>query len=139
MFELHGTLNRDCIAVGDFSLSRLLLMNDSNYPWFILVPRRNKIQEIYQLTINDQEKLLTESSYLAQVLAESFKADKINIAALGNQVPQLHIHHIVRYKNDPAWPNPVWGMIPAKPYSEKEIKPMWIKLKQILTQDFSFF
>jgi len=109
MFELHPQLDRDCIAIGDFPLSRLLLMDDANYPWLILVPRRDGIREIYQLSRNDQLRLIRESSYLARQLKEGLHADKINIAALGNQVAQLHIHHVVRYENDPAWPQPVWG------------------------------
>lgn len=119
MFELHTRLEQDTLRVGDFPLCRLLLMNDSTYPWFILVPRRNEIREIYELTQGDQRQLLEESSHLAEVLVRIFQADKLNIAALGNMVPQLHIHHIVRYQDDPAWPNPVWGLSPGKAYSAR--------------------
>ena len=119
MFELHPRLTQDTSVVGDFPLCRLLLMNDANYPWFILVPRRTEIREIFQLGQRDQQQLLKESSQLSQVLNQIFQADKLNIAALGNMVPQLHIHHIVRYQTDPAWPNPVWGWSPAQPYTER--------------------
>lgn len=119
MFELHPRLAQDTLAIGDFPLCRLLLMNDANYPWFILVPRRTGAREIFQLDLIDQQQLLRESSQLSQVLDKVFQADKLNIAALGNMVPQLHIHHIVRYQNDRAWPKPVWGLFPATPYTER--------------------
>ncbi len=114
---LHPQLEQDCFIVGQFPLSALLLLNDSQYPWFILVPQREDVSEIHQLSASDQQQLMRESSLLAACIEKEFKADKINIAALGNMVPQLHIHHIVRYKNDPAWPAPVWGKATAVPYS----------------------
>lgn len=117
MFDLDPRLARDTFPIGDFPLCRLLLMNDASYPWFILVPRRAGIREIYQLEQGDQRQLLKESSQLAKALHGLFQADKLNIAALGNLVPQLHIHHVVRYQNDPAWPKPVWGLFPAQPYT----------------------
>jgi diadenosine tetraphosphate (Ap4A) HIT family hydrolase len=119
MFELHPRLAQDTLVVGDFPLCRLLLMNDANYPWFILVPRRAEIREIFELEHRDQQQLLVESSQLSQILSKIFQADKLNIAALGNMVPQLHIHHIVRYQTDLAWPNPVWGFSPVQPYTER--------------------
>jgi len=119
MFELHPRLAQDTFLVGDFPLCHLLLMNDTNYPWFILVPRRTEIREIFELENRDQQQLLKESSLLAKVLNQLFQADKLNIAALGNMVPQLHIHHIVRYQTDQAWPNPVWGLFPTQPYTER--------------------
>ena len=122
MFELHPKLAQDTLVIGDFPLSRLLLMNDAGYPWFILVPRRAEIREIFELGQNDQVQLLKESSQLAMVLARIFEADKLNIAALGNMVPQLHIHHIVRYRSDQAWPNPVWGLFPPQPYSPRALR-----------------
>ena len=121
MFQLHPTLAKDCIALGRFELCRLLLMNDANFPWFILVPERKGGQEIFQLSQEDQRRLIQESSHLARHLAESYAAHKLNVAALGNLVPQLHIHHIVRYRTDPAWPQPVWGKVPASPYDPAQI------------------
>ena len=120
MFELHHKLAEDCFQIGDFSLCRLLMMNDNTYPWFILVPRVADITEVYQLSSKDQAQLSIESSVLAGTLASMFDADKMNIAALGNVVSQLHIHHIVRYKNDAVWPDPVWGKAPAVPYGKLE-------------------
>jgi len=117
MFALHPHFEQEALAVGDFPLCRLLLMNDANYPWFILVPRRSGIREIFELTDRDQQQLIRESSQLSRALVRLFHADKLNIAALGNMVPQLHIHHVVRYRTDRAWPNPVWGLFSAKPYA----------------------
>jgi len=119
-FTLHPRLNADCFLAGDWPLSRLLLMNDSHYPWFILVPRRDEIREIHELDAADQTQLFRESMILSRALVQAFRGDKLNIAALGNVVPQLHLHHIVRYTHDAAWPAPVWGRHPAKPYSEDE-------------------
>lgn len=104
-------------------------MKDANYPWFILVPDRENITEIFQLDETDQQQLITESSLLSSTITRLFNADKINIAALGNLVPQLHVHHIVRYTTDAAWPAPVWGKLPAKPYSEQEINRVIDTLK----------
>lgn len=95
-------------------------MMDANYPWFILVPDRDNISEVFQLDPSDQQQLIVESSILAGAISRRFNADKINIAALGNLVPQLHIHHIARYRNDAAWPAPVWGLLPAKVYSGEQ-------------------
>ncbi|WP_459989473.1 HIT domain-containing protein [Methylosoma difficile] len=120
-FQLHPRLQEDCILVGRFKLCHLLLMNDNHYPWFILVPEIPDIREIYQLNHTQQQQLMTESCYLAEQLADLYQADKMNIAAIGNMVPQLHIHHIVRYQSDAAWPAPVWGKFAAVAYTEEEI------------------
>ncbi len=122
MIALHHQLKKDCIPLGEFSLCSLLLLNDANYPWFILLPNRTEITEMHQLSIIDQQQLMTESMFLSQRLKHIFQADKLNIAALGNVVPQLHIHHIVRFTGDACWPAPVWGAVDAIPYQEVEIK-----------------
>lgn len=137
-FQLDSRLIRDCLEVGDFPLCRLLLMNDSHYPWFVLVPRIADVQEIYQLDDADQQQLLVESSFLAHTLQVLFSADKINIAALGNVVPQLHIHHIARYQTDAAWPAPVWGRLVAQPYQPQELAGVIEKLAQSLSGMRSF-
>jgi diadenosine tetraphosphate (Ap4A) HIT family hydrolase len=115
-FELHPQLAADTVWVGDLPLCRLLLMNDRQYPWTILVPRRAGLREIYELHESDQLRFWRESAQLSQILMTAFSGDKLNVAALGNMVPQLHVHHIVRFKDDPAWPAPVWGKHPAQPY-----------------------
>lgn len=116
MFVLHEKLMADTVAVGDLPLSRVLLMNDSQYPWAILVPRRNDVTECYELTEEDQQQLWTESSGLSKLMMGMFAGHKLNVAALGNVVPQLHLHHIVRYHHDVAWPKPIWGVSPSKAY-----------------------
>jgi diadenosine tetraphosphate (Ap4A) HIT family hydrolase len=121
VFTLHPQLSNDCIVLVDLPLSRLLLCNDSTFPWFILVPRLNDVQDIYQLGWQDQQQLLNESSLLSELLIQEFSGDKMNVAALGNVVPQLHVHHIVRFKDDPCWPKPIWGQLPLKPYKEAEL------------------
>ncbi len=87
-----------------------------NYPWFILVPRLPNAKEIFQLSYQHQHQLLDESTRLSRWMEKEFKGDKLNIAAIGNIVSQLHLHHISRYKNDKAWPAPVWGAFPATPF-----------------------
>ena len=120
-FHLHPQLEKDCITLGRLSLCRLLLMNDKQFPWFILVPEIEGITEIFQLDKQQQCLLIEESSYLAERLNVIYKADKINFAAIGNLVPQLHVHHVVRYRTDKAWPAPIWGKFPAVPYSAQEL------------------
>lgn len=140
MFELHPRLARDTIALGRFSLCRLLLMNEARYPWFILVPERAGLTEIHQLSEADRGQLVAESCGLSGALAESFRADKMNIASIGNLVPQLHLHHVVRYRTDPAWPAPVWGRFEPRPYREADIASIRGRLEQAgLLRGFSFF
>ncbi len=119
---LHPQLKQDCFILGSFELSLLLLLNDSQYPWFILVPQRENIREIHQLSPEEQQQLIKESSLLAKTIETLFKADKINVAAIGNMVPQLHVHHIARFTTDIAWPKPVWGTFPAVPYNEEQVQ-----------------
>ena len=118
MFQLHSQLEADTVLVGRFPLSLLLLSKDANYPWCILVPQRAAMEEIYQLNNVDQQQLLQESSCLAETLAGLFAADKINVATIGNMVPQLHMHHVARFKTDAAWPKPVWGAVEAVDYPQ---------------------
>jgi len=130
MAELHPRLVQDCIEVGRFVLCRVLLMNDANYPWFILVPDRDDISEIHHLPESDQRLLWRESALFSAALEKAFNPDKLNIAALGNVVPQLHIHHVARYQDDPAWPAPVWGAVSAQPYSDEGVAAVVARLKQ---------
>ena len=116
MIALHPQLKKDCFVLGEFSLCTLLLLDDANYPWFILLPNREGAREIHLLTEPDQQQLMAESMYFSRCLQQVFQPDKLNIAALGNVVPQLHIHHIARFRNDACWPAPVWGAVDAIPY-----------------------
>lgn len=130
-FSLHPTLKKDCIKLGRLELCHVLLMNDSQFPWLILVPERKNISEIHQLTDDDQQQLMRESGYIAEQLTILFEADKMNIAALGNMVPQLHIHHVVRYKTDKAWPAPIWGKFDALAYTDKELDSLLARLAKL--------
>jgi diadenosine tetraphosphate (Ap4A) HIT family hydrolase len=139
MVKLHPQLEANTIPLGRFALCLLLLYRDANYPWFILVPDREGVKEVYELNASDQHKLMRESSYLARQLARGFRAHKMNIAALGNMVAQLHIHHIVRYRDDPAWPHPVWGRYPARPYAAAEVEALKSRMGKLLQKDFSVY
>lgn len=138
-FQLHPQLGKDCLHIGQLPLCEVLLMNDASYPWLILVPRRPELVEIFQLTLDDQHQLIRESSFIAQQISLAFNADKINIAALGNVVSQLHVHHIVRYQTDPAWPAPVWGKLPARAYTPEEQLTRIALLKDCLSPMVKFF
>ena len=117
-FQLHPRLAADTFVLADLPLSRLLLMNDAQYPWCILVPRIPGTREIHELSESDQQQLLRESSTIGRALMTAFGGLKLNVAALGNMVPQLHVHHVVRFETDPAWPAPVWGKHPAQAYDD---------------------
>lgn len=131
-FELHPRLAADTVTVGDLPLCRLLLMHDARYPWTILVPRRTGLREIYELNDADQKLFWQESAQLSKALMTAFKGDKLNVAALGNMVPQLHIHHIVRYAGDAAWPAPVWGKHPPQPYAMSDLTERVNTLQSLL-------
>ena len=121
MITLHPQLKKDCIPLGEFNLCSLLLLNDSNYPWFILLPNRENISELHHLAVSEQQQLMAESMFFSRCLEQVFQPDKINIASLGNVVPQLHVHHIARFNNDACWPAPVWGAVKTIPYQDTEL------------------
>lgn len=135
-FELHPRLAADTIEVTRLPLCRVLLMNDANYPWLILVPQRPGIREIFELIDADQQQLMRESTFVSRVMHDLFRPDKMNIAALGNVVSQLHIHHIARYRHDPAWPAPVWGQCPAKAYAPDQADELAARLIERLDGHF---
>ncbi len=115
-WTLHPQLDHDTTAIGDLPLSRLLLANDANYPWLLLVPRRSGASEIIDLDEADQAQLLSEIARVSRGLKDVTACHKLNIAAIGNVVPQLHVHVVARRRDDPAWPRPVWGAVPARSY-----------------------
>ncbi len=119
-FALHPRLAADTVALGDLALSRVLLINDAHYPWLLLVPRRDHIVELIDLADAERVQLMTEIATVARALKEATACDKLNIAALGNAVPQLHVHVIARRTTDAAWPKPVWGAVPARAYADGE-------------------
>lgn len=138
MFALDPRLAQDTVVLGDFPLCRLLLSKDANYPWFILVPRRADISEVFELQADDQQQLWKETTFLAQALQGAFAADKMNVATLGNVVAQLHMHVIVRRRDDAAWPAPVWGKVPAIEYDNAGLEEIGQRLRAVLPGDFTF-
>lgn len=138
-FELDSRLANDTVILGEFDLSLLLMNKDSRYPWFILVPKRAGITELFQLSEKDQQQLLKESSSLSEALYEHLNADKMNVAALGNMVPQLHLHHIARFTSDDAWPGPMWGQHPAIPFESEDLARAVDTYQQaLLDRDIAF-
>ncbi len=135
MFELHPRLAQDSVVIGEFDLSLLLLSRDANYPWCILVPKRDEVYEIHHLSEEEQLQLIRESCRLAEVMTSIFDADKMNVAALGNVVRQLHVHHIARFTDDPAWPQPIWGKLPAKDYADTDFAERIKRLQNALVGD----
>ncbi|CCG40506.1 HIT family protein [Magnetospirillum molischianum] len=121
MFELHPKLFADTILVADWQLSRVLLMNERTYPWLILVPRRANVAEIGDLDAADRALLIEEIARLSDIVRARLSPDRINVAALGNVVPQLHVHVIARFRDDPVWPRPVWGALPPVPYDAEDL------------------
>jgi len=113
------------------------MMNDSQYPWFILVPERTELQEIHQLSNTERGLLMEESCYLAENMALLYSADKMNVAAIGNLVPQLHIHHVVRYQTDIAWPAPIWGKFAAVPYTAQQLNNHIALIKEQLKSNLN--
>lgn len=120
-FSLHPRLEADTIPVKVLGLSRLLLMNESNWPWLILVPEQPDLRELHQLEAAQRVELMEEIAYVSETMERLFRPSKINVAALGNMVPQLHIHVVARFESDPAWPKPVWGAVPPAPYSPQAL------------------
>lgn len=133
-FQLHPRLQADTISIGSTRLCDILLMNDLTWPWVLLVPRREGVREIYELEDADQIQLLRESSALGQGMMELFGGDKLNVAALGNMVPQLHLHHIVRVEGDPAWPGPVWGKQAPVPYDSAGLRRRLAELEPVVAR-----
>ncbi len=138
MFELDKRLQRDTLVVGNFELSSLLLSRDRRYPWCILVPRVAGISESYQLDQNQQIQLCQESSLVASELMRIFNGDSMNIAALGNVVSQLHVHHVVRFKDDECWPGPIWGVGTALSYTNIELQALNDKLVKCFENKLGF-
>ncbi|WP_017931717.1 HIT domain-containing protein [Robiginitomaculum antarcticum] len=138
-FKLHSDLSRDGLWLGDFTLSRLLMINDAAYPWCVLVPRLEGVKDAYELSENQHGQLTVESRALCRAMMAVFRGDKMNVAALGNMTPQLHVHHIVRRAEDPAWPGAVWGHSPLTPMDANEIKTRSAALHKALADEVLAF
>lgn len=137
-FTLHPRLMADTTVLGDLPLSRVLLVKEALGPWLILVPRYDALREIHHLSEQDQQQLMRESSAVAALLEQDYQAEKINIGALGNLVPQLHIHHIARFSNDVAWPGPIWGNTQGIQRSEEVQQALAEELRQELSNIAGF-
>ncbi len=134
-FELHERLAADCITLADWPLCRVLLMNDASYPWLILVPRRAGLRDFHDVLPEDMPQFVDEIGGASRALQTSLRPDKINVAALGNMVPQLHLHVIARFTNDAAWPGPIWGARPPLPYEPAALQER-VALLQAAFKDF---
>jgi len=131
-FAIHPILEKDTAAVTDWPASRILLWNDSNYPWLVVVPRLPETRDLDELSAPDLIAVMDEVAEASRRLKQLAAAEKMNVAALGNSCPQLHFHVIARYSNDAAWPGPVWGKLPPKPYGEAEREAFLAELKAAL-------
>jgi diadenosine tetraphosphate (Ap4A) HIT family hydrolase len=134
-WSLHPQLACDTAPVGDLALARVLAMNDANYPWVILVPRRAGVVEIFDLDEADRGRLMAEIAQVSAVLKQLTACDKLNVAAIGNIVPQLHVHVVARRTSDAAWPKPVWGAVPARPYAAGDLNTFIATLRRALEMD----
>lgn len=132
MFKLDDRLANDTVELGKIGFTKVLLCKDSNYPWIILVPEIENATEIHQLTTTQQTELMQTITFIAEKMETNFDADKINVGALGNVVKQLHIHIVVRYEQDIAWPGPIWGKHPMVQYEEQDLALMAQGLKLLL-------
>ena len=129
-WELHPQLARDTVGIGDLPLSRVLVINDANYPWLLLVPRRIGVSEIVDLDEVEQAQLMTEIARVGRALKTVTACTKLNIAALGNVVPQLHVPVIARREGDAAWPKPVWGAAPSLAHDKDELEKFIATLRR---------
>ncbi len=134
LFTLHPTLARDTVEVIRLPLCRVLMRNDRRFPWLILVPERESVREIHELVAGDRAILIEEIALAGEALTRLVRPDKLNVGALGNVVPQLHVHVIARFATDPAWPGPVWGSGAAVPYAGDELEEMRGRLRWVLTE-----
>jgi len=132
VWSLHPQLDADAVTLGDLPLSRVLLVNDANYPWLLLVPRRANAREIIDLGEPDQARLMREIAGTSRALKAATTCDKLNVAAIGNLVPQLHVHIIARRHADPAWPRPVWGAVPRSTYEAAALEPLVAALRRAI-------
>tara|TARA_B100001093_G_C26772347_1_gene990790 strand:+ start:995 stop:1408 length:414 start_codon:yes stop_codon:yes gene_type:complete len=131
-FKLDERLKGDTYFIGDLPLCSVLLMNVSNFPWIILVPRSQEITELFHLSESEQINYHKETNYLLESMSEVYKSHKMNIASLGNLVPQLHTHIIVRFKDDDAWPNPVWSYKKMDKYNETQSASEIDKIRKLV-------
>ena len=138
MFALHERLEADTFPIGTLALSKVLLINNALFPWVVLVPERDNVSEIIDLTLSERILLMAEIALISDVMKQVVPCDKLNVASLGNVVPQLHVHVIARTEDDVAWPNPVWnnGHEAYQPTQHKKVINTLVK-ELVKHEDFS--
>lgn len=139
-FKLHPQLVQDSFYLADFKLCQVRLINDQRFYWLLLVPKIAEATEVTDLSSADYQQLWQEVHFLSQVIKPLKQADKLNLATLGNMVPQLHLHLIARFTQDAAWPKPVWGVGKAEPYTLSTVQTLAAELQAACSQanpDFS--
>tara|TARA_R110000868_G_scaffold144960_5_gene364579 strand:+ start:13589 stop:13990 length:402 start_codon:yes stop_codon:yes gene_type:complete len=129
MFTLDAQLAKDSSLITELELCQLRLINDAHYPWVLLIPQRENIVELLNLSVAEQQQWLIELNHVSQTLRDIYQPDKLNIAALGNVVKQFHTHIIARYQTDACWPKPVWGQVQATPYTDEQRNTIITKIK----------
>lgn len=134
-FALNPRLEGDSYIVTDLTLCTVRLMKDANYPWLLLIPRQSDLVEVIDLEEADQQQLMREIVQASRALRKVTDCEKLNVGALGNQVSQLHVHVIARYRDDAAWPGPVWGMVPPLAYDHDKADALIDRLQQALSGD----
>ncbi|PCI41311.1 MAG: hypothetical protein COB46_04110 [Rhodospirillaceae bacterium] len=134
MFELHPTLANDTVEITRLSLCRVLLIRDKTYPWIVLVPQQDGLRDLDDLNETDRIQVMSEIDHVSKTLKSLFKPYKINVAALGNVVEQLHIHVIARFQDDAAWPAPIWGVGPLEDYADTDRDLLVVKLQEKLNK-----
>ncbi|WP_394153515.1 HIT family protein [Vibrio maritimus] len=137
-FELHPQLTKDTSLLGEFPLSLALLHRDDSVPWVILVPKKADLTELHHLPMSEQQQFLIESEVVNRALETLFTPDKLNFGALGNMVPQLHVHHIARFKNDIAWPGPLWGSTKGEYRSDADQQSLVQRIQSQLAESELF-
>ncbi len=133
-FSLHPKLAADTFHVDDWPLCRVLLMNDARFPWLILVPRQEGLRDFDEIAESDKSSFLVEIDRASRALRSETSAEKLNVAALGNMVPQLHVHVVARFSSDAAWPAPVWGVGEAIPYTTLQVDALIVALREAAKQ-----
>jgi len=134
-FHLHKRLAADTLVLDRWPLCEVLLAKDATYPWLILVPRRADLRDFDDLAPEDLDTATREIVRASRALKAVFRPEKLNVAALGNQVPQLHIHVIARFNDDPAWPGPIWGVVPPREYESSALKARFTQLREAFSHD----
>jgi diadenosine tetraphosphate (Ap4A) HIT family hydrolase len=132
MMNIDLRLAADSFEIADLSLSHIRLMNDQRYPWLLLIPRRDEVRELIDLPLEDQQILLQEINIISRMLQAFWQPDKLNIAALGNVVSQLHVHIVGRFQEDEAWPKPVWGSGDAQKYLASDANKLIMRMRKHL-------